>query len=141
MGSLLVLSLAVVSSLTVMLIATGFVLFRTEIRSLAYWLHAWAALLCAAFVALLIPEYPVIYPVGFLFSTFVPPFMVLGAAAHVGRSEPTWLIPASLLVAALRVSTYLSGAPDVSIAIAMATELTLGVTAAWLVVSPDQNSA
>ncbi len=63
MGSLLVLSLAVVSSLTVMLIATGFVLFRTEIRSLAYWLHAWAALLCAAFVALLIPEYPVIYPV------------------------------------------------------------------------------
>ena len=87
------------------------------------------------------PRVPGIDPVSFLFSSFVPPFMVLGAAAHVGRREPTWLIPASLLVAALRVSTYLSGAPDVSMSIAMSTELALGLTAAWLVVHPDQSSA
>jgi len=138
MSSVLVLCLGAIASIGILLVATGFGLFRAGIRPLAYWMHAWSALLASAFIALLIPDYPAIYPVGFLFSSFVPPFMLLGAAAHAGRAEPTWLIPASVLVAALRVSTYLLGEPSIAMAIALATEVAQGVAAAWIVARPGR---
>jgi len=136
MGSMLAFTLAAIASIGLLLVATGIALFRLGNRALAYWLHGWSALLASAFVALLLEAYPAIYPVGFLFSSFVPPFMVLGAAVHAGREEPTWLIPTSLLVAALRIGAYLLGAFELAMGLAMVVEVALATSAAWLVGRP-----
>ena len=125
MSSFLVLSLVGFASVAIILTMTSAVMFRMDIRPLAYWLLGWAALLEAGFVTLLIPEYPQIEAIGPLFSTFVAPFVLLGACAHTERPEPTWLLPAAFFLGALRASGYLLGAPEYSISVAMATESVL----------------
>ena len=122
MRAFLVFSLVGLASFAIILSAAGFVLFRAQSRALGYWLLGWSALLEAAFITLLAPHYPAILPVGPLFTTVVAPCMLLGAYAHTERPEPLWILPAAFVVAALRVSAYLLEAPDLSVAITMATE-------------------
>ena len=141
MSSFLALSLVAFASIAVLLTMTSAVMYRMGIRPLAYWLLGWSALLEAGFVTLLIPEYPAIEAIGPLFSTFVAPLMLLGACAHTERPEPTWLLPASFFLAALRASSYLLGAPEHSTSIAMATEPMLAASAAWIILHPRREPA
>lgn len=138
MSSFLVFSLVGLASVAIILSAAGFVLLRAQGRALGYWLLGWSTLLAAAFLTLLAPHYPAILPVGPIFTTFVAPFMLLGACAHAERPEPLWILPAAFVVAALRVSVYLLGAPDLSVAVAMATEPVLAIAATWAILHPGR---
>lgn len=136
MSSFLVLSLVAIASVAIILTITAVVMFRMGIRPLAFWLLGWSALLEAAVPTLLTPELPPIAAIGPLFSTFVAPFMLLGACAHTGRHEPTWIIPVSFLLGALRSSAFLLGTPEHAISIAMATEPMLAGAACWIMLHP-----
>ena len=111
MSSFLVLSLTGLASISVLLAVTGIVLFRADVRALAYWLFGWSSLLLAAFVTLILPHYPEISPISPLFSSFVAPFMLLGAYAHAERSEPVWPFAAGFLLGITRASCDLLGVP------------------------------
>jgi len=141
MSSFQIFALVGLASIAGVLISTAIVLFRTGMRALAYWLLGWSALLAAGFTTLLIESYPPIDALRPLFSTFVAPFMVLGACAHTERKEPTWLIPCALVVSAARVSTFLVGQPDGSSTIAIATEPMLACAAAWMMLNPRRETS
>ncbi len=136
MSSFLVLSLAAFASIALVLSAAGLALLRAQNRALGYWLLAWSTLLQAGFITLLAPHYPAILPVGPLFTSFVAPLMLLGACAHAERSEPLWILPAAFTIGTLRVSAYLLGTPDLSIAVSMATEPVLAGFASWAILHP-----
>lgn len=136
MSSFLVLSLVGFASIAILLTMTSAVSFRMGIRPLAYWLLGWASLLAAGFVTLLIPDHPALEAIGPLFSTFVAPLMLIGACAHTDRPEPTWILPTSFFVSALRAAGYVMGHPEHSISIAMATEPMLAGAAAWIILHP-----
>lgn len=138
MSSFLVFSLVGIASVAILLSSAGFVLFRAQSRALGYWLIGWSTLLAAAFLTLLAPHYPAILPVGPIFTTFVAPFMLLGTCAHAERPEPLWILPTAFVVAALRVSAYLLGAPELSVAIAMATEPVVAVAATFAILHPGR---
>ncbi|MEZ4282842.1 MAG: PAS domain S-box protein, partial [Myxococcota bacterium] len=136
MSSFQIFALVGLASIAGVLISTSIALFRTGTRALAYWLIGWSALLAAGFTTILIDVHPEIEALRPLFSTFVAPFMLLGACAHTERTEPTWLMPGALIVSAARVSTFLLGHPDSSSTIAIATEPMLAFTAAWVMLNP-----
>ncbi len=139
MSTFLVLSLVAIASTAALLTTAAVVLFRMDVRPLAYWLIGWSALLDAVVVTLLTPAYPPIAAIGPLFGTFVAPFMLLGACAHTGREEPSWIVPAAFLLGALRASSFLLGAPEHAISIAMATESMLAGIAAWIMLHPRRD--
>ncbi len=130
------LALVGLASFAGLLISTAIVLFRMGIRPLAHWLIGWSALLAAGSLTLLIDAHPTIEALRPLFSSFVAPFMLLGACAHTDRSEPTWLIPGAFVVGAARVTAFLLGEPEDATTIAMATEPMLGFAAAWIMLHP-----
>lgn len=135
MSAFLILILTALASTSVLLTVTGIALFRNGIRALAYWLFAWSALIQAAFAQLLIPHYPEIAPLTPIFSTFVAPFMLLGALAHTERADRLWLVLGGFVLAVTRVAAYLVGARDFAVSIAMATEPMLAFIAAWVVIN------
>jgi PAS domain S-box-containing protein len=141
MSSFLVLSLVAFASTALILTIVSVLLFRLGIQPLAYWLIGWSALLESAVVTLLTTEYPEIEALGPLFSTFVAPFMVLGACAHTGREEPSWIIPVAFLLGAFRSASWLLGAPENAISIAMATDPMLAAVASWVIVHPRRDPA
>ncbi|MFO0691619.1 MAG: PAS domain S-box protein [Myxococcota bacterium] len=140
MSTFLILILTALASTSVLLTVTAVALFRNGIRALAYWLFAWSALIQAAFAQLLIPHYPEIAPITPIFSSFVAPFMLLGALAHTERADRPWLIPVAFVLAVTRVAGYLVGARDFAVSIAMATEPMLAFVAAWIIVHPPHGS-
>jgi PAS domain S-box-containing protein len=134
------LTLTAFASSSVILTVAGIALFRHGARALAYWLFGWSVLLQAGFVTLLVPQFPEIYPLSPIFSSFVAPFMLLGALAHSERPEPMWLIQVGFLLGVVRVASELVGASDFSISIAIATEPTIAIAAAWFVLHPRPDS-
>ena len=141
MSSLQTLALVGLASLAGVLISTAIVLFRMGIRALAHWLLGWSALLAGGCTTILLDLHPGIDALRPLFSTFIAPFMVLGACAHTERTEPRWLVPGALVVSAARASTFLLGQPEGSSTIAMATEPMLAFAAAWMMLNPRRDSS
>ncbi|MBK7952202.1 MAG: PAS domain S-box protein [Deltaproteobacteria bacterium] len=140
MSAFLILTLTGLASTSVLLTVTGIALFRNGLRALAYWLFAWSALIQGGLATLLVPHYPEIAPITPIFSSFVAPFMLLGALAHTERADRLWLILASFVLAVTRVSAYLVGARDFAISIAIATEPMLAFVAAWVMLQPPHGS-
>lgn len=136
MSAFLLVSLAAIASAALLMTAVAVVLFRTGVRPLGYWLFAWSALLEAGILILLVPRFAEVEALVPIFSTFVAPFMLLGAFAHSGRNEPIWLVAVAFGAGVARSALHLVGMAPLAWAIPMVGDPILGLISAWLVLHP-----
>ena len=120
-----------IAAALVALAAVGVFIVSREIPSPnGYWIGAFLAILGSGALTFAVSGAPSLSVLALALGTLYPAFLLAGALRFAGRQVPIWLLPAAVAAGALRGALGLQGAVEASQWLAVATEPTLSLAAA-----------